>query len=202
MNNNISNHDRRALLPIKAERNAEKKTNVPEKISHVSYSVAHAIPGRIRFRIYRLVKDSEYASKLKRLMELDSRVTSVRVNSQAASIVINYKTNELTDDKLRFSRGDATRSHLVYLIQNAENITLPSKITVKSVVATIFDAGMNLIDSFRNLNQARNAIVHQEFKKDIWERLLGGAKTSLKGLKSALMFVLPKSRLSSKALNT
>jgi Heavy metal associated domain 2 len=179
-----SNYDKSAIFnghrkPKEINQSVADKTAPSEKIF---YRVAHAIPGRIRFRIPRLMVDSDYANKLKLVMESDSRTTSVRVNPEAASIVINYQRGA-SDDKMR--------SHLVNLIQNAPNIVVPTKPSAKSIVQVIFDALINLIDSTRNLNQARNAIMHQRFRKDPWERLLSGAKTAIKGLKSAIMFVLP-----------
>lgn len=159
------------------------KTSLPQKIS---YSVVHAIPGRIRFRIPRLAKDSEYANKLKRLIESDARTTNVRINSSAASIAINYQPGVISDHQMR--------SHLVNLIQTAPNIAIPAPVTAKSVAQAIFDALINLIDSTRNINKARTAIQHKEVKTDIWERVLSGTKTAIKGLKSAIMFILPNKR--------
>lgn len=85
-------------------------------------------------------------------------------------------------------------SHLVNLIQTAPKIVLPPQVTTKSILKAIFDALINLIDSTRNINQARNAIVYRRFRTDIWERLLSGAKIIIKRLKSATMFVLPNKR--------
>ncbi|MFH7024818.1 MAG: HMA2 domain-containing protein [Heteroscytonema crispum UTEX LB 1556] len=182
-----SNSDKSAILnrhrqPKQINQSVADKTAPPEKIF---YSVAHAIPGRIRFRIPRLAVDSDYANKLKLVMQSDSKTTSVRVNPQAASIVINYQRGA-SDDKMR--------SHLVNLIQNAPNIVVPTKPSAKSIAQVIFDALINLIDSTRNINQARNAIMHKRFRKDTWERLLSGAKTTINGLKSAIMFILPNKR--------
>jgi hypothetical protein len=152
---------------------------------NISYSVAHAIPGRVRFRIPRLVKDSEYANKLKRVIESDSRITDVRLNLTAASIVINYQPG-VSDQQMR--------SHLVNLIQNAPNIVLPPQVTAKSVLGAIFDAVINLIDSTRNINKARNAIMYGQPRRDIWERLLFTTETMIKRLRSAMMFILPNKR--------
>ncbi|MGH8002061.1 MAG: HMA2 domain-containing protein [Brasilonema sp.] len=169
--------------PKKTTSSVANKTAPSEEIS---YSVAHAIPGRIRFRIPRLVKDSEYANKLKQVIESDSRITNVRVNPTAASIVVSYQPGVISDNQMR--------SHLVNLIQTAPNIVLPPQVTTKSIMRAIFDALINLIDSTRNINQARNAIVYRRFRTDIWERLLSGTKTIIKRLKSATMFVLPNKR--------
>jgi hypothetical protein len=152
----------------------------------ISYSIAHFIPGRIRFRIPRLSKDSTYAEKLKQVMELDSRVTKVRVNSTAASIVIDYSTEIIKDEQMR--------SHLVHLIQTAPNIVVPTGVTAKSIAGTIFDAIIHLIDTTRNINQARNAIKYQRFRTNTWERVLSTTRNIIKRLKSATMFILPNKR--------
>lgn len=152
----------------------------------ISYSIAHFIPGRIRFRIPRLSKDSTYAEKLKQVMELDSNVTKVRVNPAAASIVIDYSTEIIKDEPMR--------SHLVHLIQAAPNIVVPTGVTAKSIAGTIFDAIIHLIDTTRNINQAHNAIKYQRFRTNTWERLLSTTRNIMKRLKSATMFILPNKR--------
>lgn len=166
--------------PKKSASSTDNKTVSPQKIA---YSVAHSIPGRIRFRIPRLAKDGEYADKLKLAIESEPRTTSVRINPTASSIVINYQRGEISDKQMR--------SHLVNLIQTAPNVVLPTPVTLRSILGTIFDAAINLIDSTRKINQARNAIVHRRFRTDIWERLLSSAKTVIKGLRSTVMFILP-----------
>jgi hypothetical protein len=165
-------------------REQQHKIIQPEKIP---YSVAHAIPGRIRFRISRLAKDSEYAKKLQRLVESDARTTNVRINPAAASIVIEYQSKLVS--------GAQMRSHLIDLIQTAPSVVLPSPVTIRSIAKTLFDAVLNLIDGTRNLNKARTAIKHKEVKTNTWERLLSSTKTIVKGLKSAIMFILPNKQL-------
>lgn len=159
------------------------KTASPQK---VTYSVAHAIPGRIRFRIPRLVKDAEYADQLKLALESEPRTLKVRINPTAASIVINYQLGGISEQQMR--------SRLVNLIQTAPQLVLPPPVTTRSILRTIFDALINLIDSTRQINQARNAIVYHQFRKDIWERLLSSSKTGIKRLRSTLMFILPHKR--------
>jgi hypothetical protein len=188
------NSDKSAILnwhqqPKKITASVANKTALAQKIS---YSVVHAIPGRIRFRIPRLVRDSEYANKLKLVIESDPRTTNVCVNPTAASIVINYKPGVISDDQMRL--------HLVNLIQTAPNIVLPKEATAKSILGAIFDALINLIDSTRNINQARNAIKYHRFRTDAWERVLSSAKTIIKGLKSAIIFILPNKRWRSRSV--
>ncbi|OUL21918.1 hypothetical protein BV378_25815 [Nostoc sp. RF31YmG] len=182
----LTNSDKH--VGVDAERQQRKNTtkSVVSKatpIQNISYSVVHAIPGRIRFRIPRLAKDSDYGNKLQRLIESDARTTNVRINSSAASIVIHYQAGVISAEHMR--------SHLVNLIQTAPNIALPAPVTAKTIARAIFDALLNLIDSTRNINKARTAIQHREVKTDTWERVLSSAKTLIKGLKSTIMFILP-----------
>jgi Heavy metal associated domain 2 len=171
------------LAPKKTTKSVAKKTAPPQKIS---YSIVHAIPGRIRFRIPLLAIDPEYANKLKLVIESDPRVTNVRANPQAASIAINYQVGVISNNQMR--------EHLVSLIQTAQDVVVPKEVTSKSIVGTIFDALINLIDSTRNINQARNAIVHRRFRTDVWERILSTSRSIVKRLKSATMFILPNKR--------
>lgn len=182
-----SNPEKSTLLnshqqPKKTTSSVAHKTAPPEKIS---YSVAHAIPGRIRFRIPRLVKDSEYANKLKLVIESD-KTTNVRVNPTAGSIVVTYQPGVISDQQMR--------KHLVNLIQTAPNIVLPKQATAKSILAAIFDAVINLLDSTRNINKARTAIVYGQPKTDFWERFLSTTESMIKRLKSGIMFILPNKR--------
>ncbi|MBW4572739.1 MAG: hypothetical protein KME31_33630 [Tolypothrix carrinoi HA7290-LM1] len=172
-----------SLAPEKTTKSVAKKTVPSQKIF---YSIVHAIRGRIRFRIPLLAIDSEYANKLKLVIESDRRVTNVRANPEAASIVINYQVGVISDNQMR--------EHLVSLIQTAQDVVVPKQVTAKSIILTIFDAVINLIDSTRNINQARNAIVHQRFRTDVWERILSTSRTIIKRLKSATIFILPNKR--------
>ena len=61
----------------------------------VAYSVVHAIPGRVRFRVSRLVSDAEYAHRLQMFAESDSNITGVRINRDAASVAFNYQSPPL-----------------------------------------------------------------------------------------------------------
>lgn len=77
----------------------------------VPHSIVHVIPGRVRFRVPRLVHDAGYAQRLQVLLEADNQVTSIRLKRAAASVVVTYKSSPVTEAKMR--------SHLVYLIQTA-----------------------------------------------------------------------------------
>jgi hypothetical protein len=49
----------------------------------------------------RIAQDLKYAQWLEKLLATDAYVTSVRVNRNAASIVINYKTNAMSDSQMQ-----------------------------------------------------------------------------------------------------
>lgn len=85
--------------------------------SKITYSVVHAIPGRIRFNVPRIAQDQGYARRLERLLNADALVTSVRANSAAASIIITYKSDVIPV------------SHWVGLIQLADEASVPTNLT-------------------------------------------------------------------------
>ncbi|KAB8330506.1 hypothetical protein SD80_027940 [Scytonema tolypothrichoides VB-61278] len=96
---------------------SDHKTKQPAK---VAYSIAHAIPGRVRFRIPRIAKDSKYVQRLEALLKADALVTGKRVNSAAASIVITYKPGTTPNSKKRsLSLLEQAISYLSSLIQSA-----------------------------------------------------------------------------------
>ncbi|MBD2594469.1 hypothetical protein H6G74_09020 [Nostoc spongiaeforme FACHB-130] len=183
------------LFSLRQNKPSKNSTHHQLQTQPITYSIAHEISGRIRFRVPRLAKDKEYASKLKVAIESQIKNAKVRINPTASSIVINYPSDLMPDEQMR--------SQLVHLIQSAPNIVLPTKVSNKTIVTTIFDALTNLIDSLRNANKARNAIQHQEIRKDRWERLLSTGERIIQGLKSAIMFILPsKQWRSQSALNS
>ncbi|MDJ0591324.1 MAG: heavy metal translocating P-type ATPase [Pleurocapsa sp. MO_226.B13] len=53
--------------------------------------LVHHVPGRVRFRIYRLKDDSDYGANLKQFLLAQPGINRVRVNRFAASIAINYR---------------------------------------------------------------------------------------------------------------
>lgn len=171
------------LPPKKATKSVAKKAASSQKIF---YSIVHTIPGRICFRIPLLARDTEYANQLKLSMESDPRVTNVRANPKAASIVINYKVGVISDNQMR--------EDLVNLIQTAQDVILPKEVMAKSIVGAIFDALINLIGNTRKINQARNVLVYRSFRINIWERILSTSISIIKRLKSATMFILPNKR--------
>ncbi|MDZ8087299.1 MAG: hypothetical protein RMY16_17335 [Nostoc sp. DedQUE12b] len=183
-NNSDKSSSLNLRLPSKKAAKSVAKKTAPSK--KILYSIVHAIPGRIRFRIPLLAKDPEYANQLKLVIESDTKVTNVRANPKAASIVINYQVGGISDNQMR--------EHLIGLIQTAQNVVLPKEVTTKSIIGTIFDAVINLIDSTRKINQARNVIVYRRVRTDVWERILSTSRSIIKRLKSATMFILPNKR--------
>ncbi len=75
--------------------------------------LVHHIPGRVRFRIYRLKDDSDYAANLQQLLLAQPGINSVRINAYAASIAINYRYQDAPLVKIA--------SNLTQLIQQADN---------------------------------------------------------------------------------
>lgn len=91
------------------------------------YSIAHAIPGRVRFRVPRIAKDPKYVQRLKALLKADPAVTSERVNSAAASIVITYKSGGYQNaQKPSATAFEKVLSHLSSLIKFAASETVPT----------------------------------------------------------------------------
>ncbi|MBC1221575.1 hypothetical protein GNF10_24510 [Nostoc sp. UCD121] len=94
----------------------------PKKPVKVAYSIAHAIPGRVRFRVPRIASDPKYVQRLETLLKSDSTVTSERVNSAARSVVITYKTEMMRNSQKRVqSFLSAAISHLASLIESAND---------------------------------------------------------------------------------
>ncbi|MEH2304705.1 hypothetical protein [Nostoc sp.] len=92
------------------------------KPAKVAYSIAHAIPGRVRFRVPRTACDPKYVQRLEALLKSDSTVTSERVNSAARSVVITYQTGMMRDSQKRVqSFLSAAISHLASLIESAND---------------------------------------------------------------------------------
>ncbi|MCP6757815.1 MAG: hypothetical protein NHB32_03340 [Fischerella sp. CENA71] len=177
----------KSSIPNPSKRSRQKNSTLPKNAASgekISYKVAHVIPGRIRFHIPRLGKDAEYAEKLKLVMQSTPNITDVRINPAAASIVIKYQPGTISDQEMR--------SHLANLIQTAPNIVVPQPGTAQTFVGAIFDAFVNLIDSIRNINKARSAVVHQPPKTNAVERMLSAAKKMINWVKSAIIFTLPK----------
>ncbi|MCC5663323.1 hypothetical protein LC653_05090 [Nostoc sp. CHAB 5784] len=101
---------------------ADSVIQQPKKPAKVAYSIAHAIPGRVRFRVPGIACDPKYVQRLETLLKSDSTVTSERVNSAARSVVITYKTGMMRNSQKRVQSFLLTPiSHLVNLIESAND---------------------------------------------------------------------------------
>lgn len=81
------------------------------------YTIVHSTHGRIRLRIPRIVSDTAYAQRLEKLLSEDKRVTEVRLNRSAASLVINYDGNGVSELELGM--------RLLQILEQAENTASP-----------------------------------------------------------------------------
>lgn len=57
---------------------------------HVVYHLVHGTPGRVRFRVPRIMRDRDYAQRLQGLLAVEPQVTTVRLKPAAGSVVIHY----------------------------------------------------------------------------------------------------------------
>ncbi|WP_013324222.1 HMA2 domain-containing protein [Gloeothece verrucosa] len=75
-----------------AEKKLPLETTNSSKPAHSNYQVIHEIPGRIRLSFKKVKQDLDLVKKLENLTQWDNRITSVRVNPEAETVVINYRT--------------------------------------------------------------------------------------------------------------
>lgn len=87
----------------------------------LDYYVVHAIPGRVRLRVPRLVQDQLYANKLNWFVESLSFVVSVRMNTIAGSIIVYYEHQAAT--------LEAAQASLITAVQRALMEDLPPEAT-------------------------------------------------------------------------
>ncbi|TFI55080.1 hypothetical protein BLD44_006990 [Mastigocladus laminosus UU774] len=111
------------FLPASVFRAASTVASTDEQAKQpakVAYSIAHSIPGRVRFRVPRVVEDPKYVQRLQSLLKAEPTVTEQRVNRLSGSITITYKSplklNTQTQD------WEAAISHLVNLLENASDV--------------------------------------------------------------------------------
>ncbi len=64
------------------------------------YAIAHAVPGRVRLKMPQLSLDRDFAKRLQQVLSTDEYVNRVRINYAAASIIINYNNQGLSDWEL------------------------------------------------------------------------------------------------------
>ncbi|MBW4611917.1 MAG: cadmium-translocating P-type ATPase [Desmonostoc vinosum HA7617-LM4] len=122
-----------APSPIASAQDSVKKQNgivtlansngyLSKQTAKVTYKVVHAIQGRVRLRVPRLRSDPDYANRLQALLQSDPIVTSVRLKSAAASLVVTYNSSAIADTQMR--------SHLIRLLLAAHevaNVLIPAQ---------------------------------------------------------------------------
>ena len=62
--------------------------------------IIHAIPGRIRLRVYRLMVNKKYTERLHKKLSENSHVTRIHINRVAASVVIYYQTKGVSNERV------------------------------------------------------------------------------------------------------
>ncbi|MFP5271516.1 MAG: hypothetical protein ACLGGO_14910 [Coleofasciculus sp.] len=81
--------------------------------STVVYSLVHAVPGRMRFRVPKVAEDPAYLRRLELLVKKDDWITQMRCNSTVASVVMTYNPIEVSEAEAGL--------HFISLIQIAAN---------------------------------------------------------------------------------
>ncbi|MFW6358332.1 MAG: heavy metal translocating P-type ATPase [Chroococcales cyanobacterium] len=92
--------------------------------SEVTYQIIHATPGRIRFRIPRLISDSAYTERLQGLIDAESKITRVRFRQAAGSMTVFYASHLETEREIICC--------VRHLLQRAINPSLPQKSLAQS----------------------------------------------------------------------
>jgi P-type Cu2+ transporter len=101
-----------------ANNNGHQKVN-----QNIVCTVVHAVPGRVRLRVPRLIQDADYAQRLQSLVALDTRIEKIRINRAAASVSFGYEARTVADEGMR--------SHLINLIQLASDVAVEEKTLVQ-----------------------------------------------------------------------
>ncbi|MDJ0734967.1 MAG: heavy metal translocating P-type ATPase [Nostocaceae cyanobacterium] len=106
-----------------------------QKSRTITYTIVHAIPGRVRFRVPLLASDLDYGLYLQTMLTADTRIIAVRINRNAASIVINYEVIDCNHNQMH-----------EYLARQIQDAILHKKNNVK---VSLEDS--NLTDTNQNL---------------------------------------------------
>ncbi|MGQ9872310.1 heavy metal translocating P-type ATPase [Leptodesmis sp.] len=88
----------------------------------IACTLKHSLPGRIRYKIPRLLKDADYTRKLTHLLERDRSVTGIKLNPDSGSLTVYYTAEQIGEA--------AMQSHLADLIQTAPTVSLPIATTI------------------------------------------------------------------------
>jgi hypothetical protein len=97
----------------------DEQANQPAK---VAYSIAHSIPGRVRFRVPRIVEDPKYVQRLQASLKAEPTVINERVNRLTGSITITYKSPLKHNTQKQDWEADV--SYLASLLENATDVAL------------------------------------------------------------------------------
>ncbi|NWF58918.1 MAG: hypothetical protein HXY43_06315 [Fischerella sp.] len=127
----VEEHSHASVLPVSP---SDQKSSAPpaktdeqaKQPAKVAYSVAHAIPGRVRFRVPRIAEDPKYVQRLEALLKADPTVIEQRVNPCAASIAITYKSavKPNTQKRDRSVVEAAAVTHLASLLESANDVAV------------------------------------------------------------------------------
>jgi len=79
------------------EQNGKPPTVAFNTNSAVVYSLVHAVPGRMRFRVPKVAEDSAYLRRLQSLVKKDDWITQMRWNSTVTSVVITYNPMQVSE---------------------------------------------------------------------------------------------------------
>lgn len=109
-----------------SSRGAEENYLTTQSSQKIACTVVHAVRGRIRFNVPRLVQDGIYASRLEKIASAESKITSVRANRAAASVTFTYDAKAVSETEIL--------SRLVELIQRAGEAFKPSAYTATPAV--------------------------------------------------------------------
>ncbi|MGB5592469.1 MAG: HMA2 domain-containing protein [Crocosphaera sp.] len=88
------------ITPVATNSVSSATTTAPETEPNSKYSIVHSVPGRVRIKIPQIAEDKDFSARLQRLLDEDDHVTHVRINRAAASVVIGYDPQGLSDLEL------------------------------------------------------------------------------------------------------
>ena len=77
-------------LSDNTENTPSESINSIHESMEMDYQIVHQVPGRIRFRIEKIAQDRAYRRRLERLLKTDEDSINIRINGNAASVVIVY----------------------------------------------------------------------------------------------------------------
>jgi hypothetical protein len=106
-----------ASAPIASEPLSENGHSQPTPPSSTEdYMIVHAVPGRMRLRIPRLMIDAAYAKRLEKLLQAEDIVLRVRMNRSASSLILQYDGAGLSELELGM--------RLLNILEQAEHLTV------------------------------------------------------------------------------